>query len=1248
MREPNADLPSTLDARLPERPAPAALAPEERLAVLWQRGQRAAIEQMLAGLAGLPPDQLAQVLLLDQWHRWRAGERMPAEDYLRRHAALAKDDEGALALVYGEFLVREEMGEAPPPDEYVARFPALATRFRQQVELHRALGPSDTMVSGPTEDVPPPAGTIAGYEICGELGRGSMGVVYRAWQIALRRLVALKRVLAADAAPGALARFRTEAEAVARLQHPNIVQVYEFGEEDGQPFFSMELVDGGTLAGLLRDGPMPVREAAELIATLARAIDYAHGRGVVHRDLKPANILIEGVGTAESAIVDAAAASPRLPAPDMRHHGAKITDFGLAKLVAGGAGHTASGTLLGTPAYMAPEQAGEKGEIGPAVDTYALGAILYETLTGRAPFWADSVVDTLVQVRTQEPIPPRRLRPSVPRDLEVICLKCLEKNPAQRYASALELAADLDRFLRHEPIHARPIGRLARLGRWGRRNPALATVGAVALALLIGVAAISASFGVYYAYAAKQLGTALAQSDHLSAGLALDSGLNLCEQRDTGSGLLWLARSLELAAKTDDAALERAIRINLSTWSDRFHPLRACLEHSAPVTAIAFSPDSKRIATAAGDGTVRFWDAATGESAGLSLPHRDAVAALAFSPDGRQVVAGCADGMAYRWDARTGAALPPALGHGTAITHALFDANGRWCITVGGRSVHVWDAATGERKATLSHASAVTAAALGGDGTTLLTGTKDGAGTLWSLPAGNRRELPTAHDSSITAVGLQPAGNLAATADDDGHLRLWDATTGMPERTERRRHGAAIVVCAFSPDGRQLLTASSDWRARVSLVADPKRAPHVLPHLAPISIATFSPDGNTVLTGSLDGRGQLWNAATGEPIANPLLFQAGVRFAAFSPDGRSVALAGDDQAVRVWRMGTAAPAVASFEYPEYIYAAAFSPDGKLLATGGEGDVLCPIRLWEASTGNPRHVLPGHARTVRSLKFSADSSKLASGGGDGIARIWDVATGADLQRTEVVPAWVSAVAFSPDGRVLLTGTKAGTVRLWDLVEHKVRAELPAHAGPVLGAAFSPDGARWLTGSSDLTAHLGDTASSRLACAPLRHQGQVWSVAFSGDGSLALTGSDDRTVRVWDAATGQPSGAALVDAHMARLALFSPDGRMILKGGLRDDSRLWDQATRKPLGPPIAHSGGAIAATFTHDGRRLILAGENLCAAPVPVTLTPMAGTPAQIALQMRLAVGAELDANDGLRFLDAAAWHECRRQLESLP
>jgi serine/threonine protein kinase/Tfp pilus assembly protein PilF len=435
------------------------------------------------------------------------------ESYLEHFPELQDDDEAAVDLIYGEVLLREERGETVSADEYLGRFPQYAAALRRQLDLHAALHASSLIEptgtgslsssDTPNRRLPDSVAAIRhlgenvedeishgndtmlpripGYEILGQLGRGGMGVVYEARQVGLNRIVALKMILAgAHAGPEELSRFRREAEALARFQHPHVVQIHEVGEHEGRPYFALEIVGGGSLAQKLNGTPQPGPQAAQLVETLSRTMHGAHEAGVIHRDLKPANILLAPSDPPHGVRLGSSPA-------EARHYEPKITDFGLAKRLDEETKQTQTGAVMGTPGYMAPEQAlGKTQEIGPTTDVYALGAILYELLTGRPPFKGETVWDTVQQVAHEEPVPPRRLHSKVARDLETICLKCLRKEPRKRYVSAAALADDLQRFLRDEPIQARPVGPLERLWRWCRRNPRVASLAALLVLVVAG------------------------------------------------------------------------------------------------------------------------------------------------------------------------------------------------------------------------------------------------------------------------------------------------------------------------------------------------------------------------------------------------------------------------------------------------------------------------------------------------------------------------------------------------------------------------------------------------------------------------------------------------------------------------------------------------------------------------------------------------------------------------------------------
>ncbi len=433
------------------------------------------------------------------------------------HQQTAPPDAEALADLLLRWQELRAQGRTPSAEELCAGQPELAGALRQRLAaleaMEAALGVGPSTQSDPQAaaaepaDDGPPFPELPGYDILGVLNRGGMGVVYKARQVALNRLVAIKMILSGPhAAPEQRARFRAEAEAVARLHHPNVVQIYEVGEHAGQPYFSMEFVDGGSLEQHLTRAVLPARHAARLVEPLARAIHAAHQLGIVHRDLKPANILLEedrgqrtedrrqrtkdskdgGAGvSALSSVLCPLSSTP------------KITDFGLAKRIDQPAGTTRAGAVLGTPSYMAPEQAeGNPQAVGPAVDIYALGAILYEALTGRPPFQGETTFDTLEQVRHREPLPPSRLQPRVPRDLETICLKCLDKDPRRRYASAAALADDLGRFLAGEPVLARPSSVWSHGVKWAKRKPALAALLGVSMLAAVSLLASWAWFTV--------------------------------------------------------------------------------------------------------------------------------------------------------------------------------------------------------------------------------------------------------------------------------------------------------------------------------------------------------------------------------------------------------------------------------------------------------------------------------------------------------------------------------------------------------------------------------------------------------------------------------------------------------------------------------------------------------------------------------------------------------------------------------
>ena len=594
----------------------------------------------------------------------------------------------------------------PPPSQ-----PAQGSRPSQPAEVH-----------------------VAGYEILGELGRGGMGVVYKARQTRLNRLVALKMILAGGHAGEAeLARFRTEAEAIARLQHPNIIQVYEISEHEGKPFFSLEFCSGGSLDRKLDGTPWKPRQAAKLMETLARAMHAAHEQHVVHRDLKPANILLSPLSAGGEGSGVRRVGSP------------KITDFGLAKKL-DEEGVTGTGAMMGTPSYMSPEQAGESKTVGPATDIYSLGAMLYELLTGRPPFKAATALDTVMQVVSLEPVPPRQLQPATPRDLETICLKCLQKAQSKRYATAEALAEDLRRFQAGEPIAARPVGALERGVRWVRRNPVVAGLAAgLVLVLTTGIVA-STLFALDAREQARQADAQAQETKREAlekdrqatlarvaegqareakgeaeqkARAALDAEAKMREAEGAAKRDAQAARQSEYDAKlllVQNAWEQRQVPRFLDLleglkprpgrddlrdfewyyWNKQFQrDLLTIQGFGTSVQCVVFSPDGKRLATACLDGTVKVCDAFTAQEVLLFKADRLGVNSVAYSPDGKCLASGGKEKTVKVWDAASGQQVASCKGHTGEIRSVAFSPDGlAWPRQAGFLTPRGWSAPT--------------------------------------------------------------------------------------------------------------------------------------------------------------------------------------------------------------------------------------------------------------------------------------------------------------------------------------------------------------------------------------------------------------------------------------------------------------------------------------------------------------------------------------------------------------------------
>jgi WD40 repeat protein len=1035
---------------------------------------------------------------------------------------------------------------------------------------------------------------IGRYEILGLVGRGGAGVVYQAHQLDLDRTVALKMLLAgAHAGPKDLTRFQREAAAIARLKHPSIVQIYDVGQHGGQPYLSLEFVEGGSLAQKIKGTPQPAREAAQLVETLARAVHAAHQCGIIHRDLNPANVLLTADGVP------------------------KITDFGLARRLDAETHQTQSGAILGTPSYMSPEQAsGKNKEVGPFVDVYALGAILYELLTGRPPFRAETPLDTVLLVLSEEPVlPPRRLLAKIPRDLETICLQCLRKDPSRRYASALDLADDLRSFREGKPIKARPVGMPERIWRWCRRNPSLAKAAGLAGAALVTAAILAVVLVVHLSHAATDLRheqqktqAELAKAQRLSASLALDRGLSLCDEGEVGRGILWLAHSLEIATEANAQDLDRTIRTNLAGWRRQIPPLRVSLPHPANVDAVAFSPDGRTVLTGSWDGTARFWDATTGASTAFLLHHPHPVVAVAFCPqDGKTVLTGSTDSIARLWDATTGTEIRQFKGHEDEVRAVAFSRDGR----------------------------------------TALTGSKDKTARLWDVATGVCG-LRCQHEGEVFAAAFRPDGKTFVTCDSGGTPRLWDTATGKEIR-QFKGHEGPVCACAVSSDGNTLLTGSADMTARLWDV-NTGEGRRRLQHEGEVFAAAFSPDGKTFVTGASDRTVRVWDTATGKPLSPPLHHQDQVWAVGFRPDGNAI-LTGTGKPrtprgeARLYELPRKEYVRHSFNHPGGILSAALSLDGRRILSGG---VDMTARLWEADSAKELCIFQGHTGGVQAVAFSPDGLCVLTASADRTARLWDANTGKEIRQFDGHTGEVRAAVFSPDSATVLTGSYDGSARLWSATTGKEICQFEGPPGNLLrSVAFSPDGRTVLAGGMEGTARLWDVTTGRLLDPSFWHQDTILAVAFSSDGRMVLTASMDGTARIWGAATGRPLGPPLQHHAKVYAAIFSPDRKNVVTGDDAGIVRVWDAETGRLLGPPLRHGAGVLAVAFRGSDNQTVLTTSLDGTARLWGLPAPMQGEVARIVSWAQVITGMELDPFGVAFRFDAQTWHQRRQHLDEL-
>ncbi|HKB37469.1 MAG TPA: protein kinase [Gemmataceae bacterium] len=1084
-----------------------------------------------------------------------------------------------------DYLHRYRAGEEPSVDEYVSMHPEFADRIR---ELFPAMIAMEQPAPGATVDLAPPTervGAIIGrYKLLERIGEGGFGVVYMAeQQQPVRRKVALKVMKPGIDTRQVIARFEAERQALALMEHENIAKVLDAGATDsGRPYFVMELVRGVPITEFCDKNALTARERLELFVEVCRAVQHAHTKGIIHRDIKPTNVLVT---------LQAGAPVP------------KIIDFGVAKATGQQLTEktlfTNFAQMVGTPLYMSPEQAEMTSiDVDTRSDVYSLGVLLYELLTGTTPLDKERLKAAAFDevrriIREDEPPRPsvrlstmgqqagrsisahrisdaQQLLRLVRGELDWIVMKAMEKDRARRYETASALAADVQRYLRDEPVEACPPSAWYRFRKFARRRKALlGVVSGVALLVLAAVGMLLMS----NVQVSKALGRERRGAYFQRIALA---------EREWGTNNLSRMEQLLNDCPSDLRGWEWHYlkRLRYST-----HPP---LRHESAVFDVAFSPDGNLLATSTQAGNVRIWQAKTGQVVQTWPAHQMSATTIRFSPDGRFLATGSVDKTVNVWDVervRRGELEEPHFRweHASRVRSVSFSPDGRYLASAGGKEaektgeVNVWDMNTGQKVfPTMRFTWAVRSVQFSPDGRRLATASGELV-QVWDAHTG-QEQFPSCRDPDglLETVVFSPDGRRLAAV--GGHLdvspnsevKVWDAQTGK-EILRLRGHVGELRGVAFSPDGRLLASAGLDQTVKLWDAQTGEEVFTLRGHRDNVLSVTFSPDSCKLASASVDNSVRLWDATPMDREPTPeyrtLRGHAGAVFdVEFHPsDGRTLLSAGADGTVREWDFQAGTELVhrqrtTGSRRPQL----AGSPDGRRLAVS-EG-IVAPVRVWDTTTATESRLFRAHTASVACLAFSPDSRHIASGDSDSVVRVWDATT---LQESRPVMYQNSpaAVAFSPDGRHLVVGSSDSTVYVWDWKSGDGQpAQQLQHAGRVTSVAFSRDGKRLVSASWDRTIKIWDSATWKLQHDLSDATGAVLCVAFGHDRRLAW-GSTDSTVKIWD---GPGTEIQVLRGHTSwvQAVAFSPCDKWIASASLDGTVKIWQAPPEEKTQDPEA--------------------------------------------------------------------------------
>ncbi len=993
---------------------------------------------------------------------------------------------------------------------------------------------------------------IAQFQLLEPLGRGGYGTVWKARDTTLNRIVAVKIPRKSELTDEEAESFFSEARAAAQLQHPNIVSIHEVGRDDERVYIVSDLIDGQPLSKWRRDHKTSPREAAEICRKIADALQHAHASGVIHRDVKLSNVMIDDDGEPH------------------------VMDFGLAKCDSSELTPSTGGGAMGTPTYMSPEQAlGDESHLDHRTDLYSLGVVLFQLLTGDPPFRGSTPI-IIQQVIHDDPPHVRSLNRSVPLDLDTICWKLMEKQPQQRYDTAADLSREFERFLRGEPILARPISPVARAWRWCCRHQAIALLTAlVALVLLVG----SVVSTTQWIRAEKN-----AQQAVKSANDARSSAEREREARAATEQYLYISRMNSTQQAFELGDLQRVNTIlaiyagpfrqgmdprgfewhywsrQSRRWWAQYH------RHEAPVLSVDISKDGRLIASASHRGVICIWDTTTQSLRHEIRANDRSVYAVAFSPDGQTLASGGRDDIIQIWDVETGMRIAELPGHDGTVFGLGYSRDGKRLVSAGSDTlVKLWDLESGETlQAFDGHIDFVYAAEISPDGNRVASCGLDRTLRIWDVESGEPVHKLEKHAIEAWAVAFSPDGKQLASASGDKTIRLWDVETGQ-ELEILEGHSDRVRGIEYSPDGTLLVSVGHDRTVRIwDLVnkSGPQEVPYrnlgrrpdhfferlTLPkghrksslvgHVAPITSVAFCDDGETIVTGSEDLRVTEWKLSTFDDGSTITGHEKTINSVTFTPDGNTLVSASNDRTVRFWDPRTGESVGPPLKHEGRLVTVAVSPDARWLASGALGG---EVVVWKLADRAPTS-LQAHERGTSCVLFSPDGKLLVTTGHDGLVKLWDFPSLKEVHRFEEHEGRVYNAVFLEEGRWLATASADNTVRIWDVANRKLIRTMQGHDDRVWALAASSQGLI-ASGGEDRSIRIWNPRTGQTIHTLRGHGDLVQSLVFSPDGGTLVSGSGDKTIKLWDVPTGEPK--TILRGHDYRVwsLAFNPKGTVL---------------------------------------------------------------------------------------------------------